>query len=596
MMTVADNLAALRAEMKSQGLSAFLIPITDEHMSEYVGDYAQRISWATGFNGSAGSAAVGLEKAAVFIDGRYTIQVKQEVDGDLFGRHHFQQYPLMKWLQDTVGAGEKVGYDPELATADFVNELTAALKKVGAIAFPVERNLIDCVWDDQPSEPMAEVVMHELKYAGKTAAEKRTDIASILEKEGADSAAVTMLDSVAWAFNIRGKDVLNTPVVHAFALLHKDETADLFVNMDKITTPVREALGNQVRIRPREEFYPAMEELGAAGKTILVDRSTNNSKVFTTLQAAGATLVEGQDPCILPKAIKNPTEQQGTRDAHIRDGVAITRFLHWVTTEAPKGGLDELKCVDQLWQFRTELHMINDRSFDTISGAGPNGALCHYRVSEETNRKLELNSLYLVDSGGQYNDGTTDCTRTLAIGTPSQEMIDNYTRVLQGHIHLTETKFPEGTGGAALDSIARRPLWQAGLDYDHGTGHGVGSYLAVHEGPQRIAKNNNDVPLVPGMILSNEPGYYKTDEYGIRIENLVLVNALDGDYERTMFGFENLTWVPLEPALINVDMLSPQERKWINDYHARVQQLILPQLETVDSSCADWLKSVCQPL
>lgn len=592
-MSVSANLAALRSELEKRGLHAFYIPITDEHMSEYVGDYAQRITWATGFAGSAGNAVIGLEKAAVFVDGRYTIQVKQEVDGDLFDRHHFQEYPLLDWVADTLKAGEKIGYDPELATTDFVKQLEQAAKRAGAEAVATDGNPIDSVWDTQPAAPLSEVVMHDVKYAGKSAADKRADIASILKKQQADSAVITMLDSVAWAFNIRGKDVLNTPVVHAFALMHADETADLFVNPEKITDPVREALGNTVRLRPRDEFYPALSELGLAGKTVLVDKDTNNSKVFSSLEKAGASLVHGQDPCILPKAIKNEVEQQGSRDAHIRDGAAITEFLHWLSVEAPKGELDELACVDKLWEFRQKRTMLNDRSFDTISGAGPNGALPHYRVSEESNRKLDLNSLYLVDSGGQYNDGTTDITRTIAVGTPSDEMIDRYTRVLKGHIQLTLAKFPVGTPGMALDTIARAPLWAVGLDYDHGTGHGVGSYLAVHEGPQRIAKGSSPVPLAPGMILSNEPGYYKDNEYGIRIENLVLVKPLSGDFERSMLGFENLTWAPLDPTLIDVTLLTAEERTWVNDYHAKVLELILPQ---VDGDCATWLKQVCQPL
>ncbi|WND03059.1 aminopeptidase P family protein [Temperatibacter marinus] len=592
-MSVATNLEALRGELKAQGLSAFLIPITDEHMSEYVGDYAQRITWATGFAGSAGNAAIGLDAAAVFIDGRYTIQVKQEVDGTLFGRHHFQEYPMLKWLQDHVTSGEKVGYDPELATIEFVESLQLALDKVGAVAVAVDQNPVDIVWESQPAEPLSPVVMHDAKYAGKTAAEKRTDIAAELEKKGADSAVITMLDSVAWAFNIRGKDVLNTPVVHAFALMHKDETADLFVEQSKVSDDVRTALGNAVRIRPREEFYSALQDLGRQNSTVLVDATTNNSKVFKSLEKAGATLVKGQDPCILPKAVKNPVEQQGTRDAHIRDGAAISKMLHWLSIEAPKGEIDELDCVDKLWSFRKELSMINDRSFDTISGAGPNGALCHYRVSEETNRKLDQNSLYLFDSGGQFNDGTTDITRTIAVGTPTAEMIENYTRVLKGHIQLTLMKFPQGTSGAALDTIARKPLWDVGLDYDHGTGHGVGSYLAVHEGPQRIAKGNNEIPLQAGMILSNEPGYYKAEEYGIRIENLVLVKELEGTYERPMLGFENLTWAPLDPTLIDRALLTEEEKQWVNDYHATVLEMISPQ---IDGEAADWLKKVCAPI
>lgn len=582
MTTNPDHVGALRAELKSRGLDGFIVPLTDEHMSEYVGGYAERLGWLTGFGGSAGNVAVLADRAGIFIDGRYTIQVRDQVDGNVFEHHHFQEMPLLAWVTKHAPKGSKIGYDPELATVTWVKTAEAAFKKTGLTLVPTTTNPIDAVWKTRPAEPMAPVKVLDEKYAGRTAAEKRADVAKTLTEEGADAAVVSMLDSVAWAFNIRAEDVHNTPVAHAFAILRADESATLFVNLEKVSADVRTKLGNQVAIEPREAFYDHLAQMGTSGQTVLVDRATNNAKIFDVLATAGAKLVEGQDPCILPKAIKNPIEQQGSRDAHTRDGAAITEFLHWLSVEAPKGTVDELSAVDKLWSFRKKLNLIQGASFDTISGAGPNGALAHYRVEEATNRKLETGTLYLVDSGGQYLDGTTDITRTIAVGTPTATMRDHFTRVLKGHIALATAKFPKGTPGMALDTLARRPLWDAGLDYDHGTGHGVGAYLAVHEGPQRIAKGSSDVPLQPGMILSNEPGYYKAGEYGIRIENLVLVKALEGteagEPGRNMMGFETLTFAPIDRNLIDASIMSPDETAWLNAYHAEVYAKISPQV------------------
>lgn len=593
MTTNPTHVAALRAELKTRALDGFIVPLTDEHMSEYVGAYAERLAWLTGFGGSAGNAAVLSDKAAIFVDGRYTLQVKDQVDAAVFEHHHFQEYPLLVWVTDNINAGAKIGYDPELATVAWVETATAALTKVGAHLVAVDSNPVDTVWSDRPAEPLNEVEVHEDKYAGRSAAAKRADIAKTLKHEGADAAVVSMLDSVAWAFNIRSKDVLNTPVAHAYGLLRADESATLFVNPEKVGETVRAALGNKVSIEPRSAFYEHLAVLGADGKSVLVDRATNNAKIFKTLEDAGATLIEGQDPCILPKAIKNETEQQGTRDAHIRDGAAITEFLQWLSVEAPKGTVDELSAVAKLWSFREARDLIRDTSFDTISGAGPNGAIVHYRVDETTNRKLEMDSLYLVDSGGQYLDGTTDITRTIVVGTPTDEMRENFTRVLMGHIALSTAKFPDGTPGSALDALARRPLWDAGLDYDHGTGHGVGSYLAVHEGPQRIAKGSSEVALKPGMILSNEPGYYKTGEYGIRIENLVLVREEGTESERKMYGFETLTHAPIDRNLLDTRLMSDEDVKWLNDYHANVRAKISP---LVTGEALAWLEAATAPV
>ncbi len=597
MTTNATHINALRTELKARGLEGFIVPLTDEHMSEYVGSYAERLAWLTGFEGSAGNAAVLQEKAAIFVDGRYTLQVKDQVDETLFEQHHFQEYPLLKWVADNSAKGAKIGYDPELATVAWVQTATAALGKVGASLVAVDENPIDAVWAARPPEPLNAVSLHDDRYAGRSAAQKRADVAEQLRQEGADAAVVAMLDSVAWAFNIRSKDVKNTPVAHAFAVLRSDESATLFINPEKVSGDVRTGLGNKVAIEPRSRFYDHLASLGAEGKTVLVDRDTNNAKIFNALERAGATLIEGQDPCILPKAVKNEVEQQGARDAHLRDGAAITEFLHWLSVEAPKGTVDELSAVAKLWSFRQKRDLLRDNSFDTISAAGPNGAHCHYRVDESTNLPLEPNSLYLVDSGGQYLDGTTDITRTIAVGEPTEEMCENFTRVLKGHIALATARFPKGTPGMALDALARRPLWDAGLDYDHGTGHGVGSYMAVHEGPQRIAKGSSDVPLEPGMILSNEPGYYKAGEYGIRIENLVLVRALEGadagEPGRDMRGFETLTFAPIDRNLVDTSLLSDAELAWLNAYHKDVWEKISPQVE---GDALAWLEVATAPL
>ena len=593
MSTDPKHLEALRAELKRQNLNGFIVPLTDEHMSEYVGDYAQRLAWVTGFTGSAGNGAILAEKAALFIDGRYTIQAAAEVDDTYIERHHFETYPLLKWVKDNSKSGDRIGYDPELTTVEWEKTASKAFEDSGIELVALESNPVDAVWEDQPEPSLAEVYGHNARYTGKTADEKRVDIAAELQKKGADAAVITMLDSVAWAFNVRSQDVLNTPVPHAFALLDKDEQATLFVDERKVTDELRVFLGNKVRLEPRTAFYKELAELGASGKKILVDRASNNARVFKTLTEAGAKLIEGQDPCILPKAKKNKTEIQGARDAHIRDGAAICDFLHWIEVEAPKGGIDEIIAANKLWEFRQRRDILKDRSFDTISAAGANGALCHYRVSEETNLPLEMDSIYLVDSGGQYLDGTTDITRTVVVGTPTDEMKNRFTRVLRGHIALAQTRFPKGTPGMALDAIARKPLWEAGLDYDHGTGHGVGSFLAVHEGPQRIAKFGTMVPLEEGMILSNEPGYYKEGEYGIRIENLVTVRPASSEEGREMFQFENLTWAPIDYHLIDVSSLNDTELEWLNSYHSEVYEKLSG---LVEGDTKDWLKQATAPL
>ncbi len=597
MSTPADRLAALRAELSEQALTGFVVPLTDEHMSEYVGGYAQRLAWLTGFGGSAGSAAVLASKAAMFTDGRYTLQVREQVPGDLYDYAQVPQTSVADWLSSHAGEGDRIGYDAWLHTAAWVAATAKKLEERGASLVAVERNPIDRIWSDRPQPSSARLEVHPDELAGQSATDKRAGIAAWLKQQNAGVAVVSALDSIAWAFNVRGKDVEHTPVALAFALFHADASADLFIEAAKVDAAVRAHLGPDVRIHPRDAFIGALEALG--GKTVTADPATAVAAIFEALKRGGAKIVEARDPCALPKAIKNAVEVAGTRSAHRRDGAALTRFLHWFAGEAPKGELDELGAAAKLRSFRDLTNSLEDLSFDTISGAGPNGAVVHYRVSEATNRKIELNSLFLLDSGGQYRDGTTDVTRTMAVGTPTPEMRDRFTRVLKGHIALARAVFPVGTRGGQLDTLARAPLWEAGLDYAHGTGHGVGSYLAVHEGPQRIApmqggQAGGDEPLAAGMILSNEPGYYKAHEYGIRIENLVLVEAREvPGAEKEMLGFETLTLAPIDRALIDADALSPTERAWVDAYHARVAAEIGPHLEP---AAAAWLAEATRPL
>ena len=597
MSTYADRLKALRDQLKAEKLDGFVVPLTDEHMSEYVGSYAQRLAWLTGFQGSAGSAVVLPEQAAIFVDGRYTLQVRQQVSPTEWSYQSVPETSATQWLEEHAPEGARIGYDPWLHTRDWVKKAKEALATRGAELVAVERNPIDEIWTDRPEASKARLVVQSDQHAGKSAAEKRTEIGDWLAKHHADAAVLSALDSIAWAFNIRGQDVTHTPVALAYALVHADGTADLFVAGEKIGPELRQHLGNGVRLHERSAFEGSLGELG--GKTVVVDPERAVAAIFEALDKAGAKVLALRDPTILPKAIKNPVEIAGQKAAQTRDGAAIARFLHWIDDEAATGKVDELIASDKLEALRRESPELRDLSFDSISGAGPNGAIVHYKSSEKTNRKLEKGMLYLIDSGGQYVDGTTDITRTVAIGEPSEEMRDRFTRVLKGHIAIATAVFPKGTRGSQLDSFARRPLWEAGLDYAHGTGHGVGSFLSVHEGPQRIspagsAQAGGDEPLQEGMILSNEPGYYKTGEYGIRIENLVLVvrREIDGA-EKEMLGFETLTFAPIDRRLIDVQMLDPEELIWLNCYHAHVLAKIGPTLG--ESDCA-WLREACAPL
>lgn len=599
MQTHEARLDGLRKELARRGLDGFVIPISDEHMSEYVGSYAQRLNWLTGFGGSAGSAAVLQDRAAMFTDGRYTVQVREQVSGALYDYEDVPATSPAKWIAEHAPEGAKIGYDAWLHGIGWAEEAEAAFARKGIELVPVDGNPIDAIWDDRPQASLAAAVPHGDEHAGRSSADKRSEVADWLKQEGYDATVVSALDSVAWLLNMRGSDVDNTPVALSYVLAHADGTAELFIAPDKVTPELTQHLGNAVTVRDRAEFVPALEALD--GKRVAVDPNHAVAGIFHALEQGGASVVRTDDPTVLPKAIKNPAEQQGHRDAQSRDGAAVARFLRWLGIEAPKGGVDELAAAAKLREFREAGGLLKDASFDTISAAAGHAALPHYKVDEDSNIPIPPSSIYLVDSGGQYLDGTTDITRTVWIGPgePTAEMVERNTRVLKGHIQLDMQKFPDRTTGGALDALARMHLWNGGVDYGHGTGHGVGSFLSVHEGPQRISKPGGAFPgtetsLREGMILSNEPGYYKPGEYGIRIENLVLVvDAGLADSEGKYLGFETLTMVPLDRTLVDRALLSEAEIGWWNDYHTAVYATLAPQLEGDDLA---WLEEQCAPL
>lgn len=599
MQTHEARLDALRTELDKRGLHGFVIPISDEHMSEYVGSYAQRLHWLTGFGGSAGSAAVLKDKAAMFTDGRYTVQVREQVDGKLYDYEDVPATSPAKWITAHAPKGAKIGYDAWLHGVEWAEDAQKLFAKKGIELVPVDGNPIDAVWADRPQPSLEAAVPHDDNFAGRSSADKRAEIADWLKQEGYDATVITALDSVAWVLNMRGADVDNTPVALSYVLAHADGTAELFIAPEKVTPELTKHLGNAVKVRDRADFQPALA--GLDGKTVAVDPNHAVAGIFHALEQGGAKVVRDADPAVLPKAIKNPAEQQGHRDAQARDGAAVVRYLRWIAENAPSGEVDELTAAAKLREFRGLSPDMKDTSFDTISAAAGHAALPHYKVDEDSNIKIPPSSIYLCDSGGQYPDGTTDITRTVWVGPgePTAEMIDRNTRVLKGHIELDLARFPDRTSGGALDALARMHLWQAGVDYGHGTGHGVGSYLSVHEGPQRISKPGGafpgtETPLQEGMILSNEPGYYKAGEFGIRIENLVLVvdAKIDGS-EGKYLTFETLTHVPLDRRLVDTSMMTEREISWWNHYHAKTREILAPQLEGEDLA---WLERECQPL
>ncbi len=596
----AARLETLRAKMADAALDGFLVPLADEHQGEFIPPRAQRLAWLTGFGGSAGLAIVLDARAAIFVDGRYTLQVRHQVDTNVFAPHHLIESPPDRWLAENARPGMRIGFDPWLHTKAGVDRLRRGCERAGAELVAVDANPLDAAWADQPPPPLGPVVRHGDDVAGRASADKRAEAAATVKDDGADAAVLSAPDSIAWLLNVRGCDVGNTPLPLSYAILDTDGAVEWLVDPRKLPAATRGHVGEDVSVWDPGAFGVRLDALGAAKKRVRLDTASCPEWIRLRLEASGATIAAGGDPCTLPKARKNAVEIAGTRDAHVRDGAALTSFLAWLAAEAPTGGVTEMSAVERLFEFRRRDAGFRGNSFDTISGSGPNGAIVHYRVTAETNRALVPGDVYLVDSGGQYREGTTDVTRTVYIvpengAAAPDDAREMNTRVLRGHIAIATARFPVGTSGTQLDALARLALWEAGVDYDHGTGHGVGSYLGVHEGPQRISKQGPAVPLEPGMIVSNEPGYYRTDGFGIRIENLVVVQpvAAAGSAEREILEFETLTLAPIDRALIEPSLMTAAEIGWLNAYHARVRDTIGP---LVDDATRTWLAGATAPL
>jgi Xaa-Pro aminopeptidase len=588
----AARVERLRAELKRRGLDGFVVPRADRQQNEFLPASEAHLAWLTGFTGSAGAAIVLAARAAVFVDGRYTVQANSQVDQAIFSIEHLVDSPPSQWLEQNFKAGAKLGYDPWLHTSESADRLRKACATAGAELVAVDDNPIDALWTDRPAPPAGQVSLRDIKFAGESAADKLKRIQAELKPLRADVLVVSDPQNVAWTFNIRGADVPHIPLALAFAVIPREGRPALYVDGAKLNEQVRPALEAVVALRAPDEL--ARDVAQFKGKTVRLDSASAADALTRLVAGSGGKPASGTDPIALMKAVKNHAEIAGSRAAHKRDGVAMARFLSWLEREAPTGVVTEIDAVKALESFRRDTGLLKDIAFPTIAGSGPNGAIVHYQVTRSSNRTLASNELFLIDSGAQYEDGTTDITRTVVIGTPSGEMRDRFTRVLKGHIAIATAVFPENTSGAQLDPLARTALWQAGLDFDHGTGHGVGSYLSVHEGPARISKLGT-VALRRGMILSNEPGYYKTAAYGIRIENLVLVIAAPEPVsaEKPVNAFETLTLAPIDRRLIDTRMLTAKERNWIDSYHVRVQEVLGPLL---DQPTQRWLDAATRPL
>lgn len=588
----ASRIAALRAAMREAGFDGFVVPRADEHQSEYVPADAERLAWLTGFTGSAGAAIVLDDEAALVVDGRYTLQAPEQVDASVITVVPLSETTLEAWVVAHLRAGRVLGYDPWLHTSDSVARLAQAAEKAGGSLAPVAKNLIDGIWTDRPPHPAGRVVPHPLNMAGESTSDKLDRIRAALSEARTDALIVSDPHNLAWTFNLRGTDIAHTPLALGYAIVPREGRPRLFLGSPDLAPDLRSDLGAMADIGATDDFESALQSVAAGGSRIRLDAATAASALKVRIEAAGGVADVGPDPITAMKAVKNAAEINGARAAHLRDGVSLTRFLAWVARE-DHNGLSEIAAVEALEDFRAEGGLLRDVSFPTISGSGPNGAIVHYRVTRATDRRAAPGELLLIDSGAQYADGTTDVTRTVAIGTPSAEMRDRFTRVLKGHIAIARAIFPKGTTGAQIDAFARQSLWEAGLDFDHGTGHGVGSFLSVHEGPQRIAKTGM-VALQPGMILSNEPGYYRAMAYGIRIENLILVEerTIPGG-DRQMLGFETLTLAPIDRNLIDAELLSLAEIAWLDAYHARVWETLQ---EKLDPQTCDWLEEATRPI
>jgi Xaa-Pro aminopeptidase len=587
------RLAAFREELARRKLTGFVIPRADQQQNEYVAPSEERLAWLTGFTGSAGLAIVLTQEAAVFVDGRYTLQAAKQVDRKAWNVEPLADPPPEKWLAKHLTAGDRLGFDPWLHTSAAAERLAAACAQAGAELIAVDTNPLDSVWTERPPPPLGPVAVHGTQFSGEAENDKLRRIRLEIVRLGVDALVLSDSHAVAWTFNIRGADVSHTPLPLSYALVPKDGRPVVFIDHRKLSNSARDHLEQSADVQEPEALAPKLTELARGGASIALDSATAADALSRLIGAAGGKPVRGNDPVSLLKAVKNLTEIEGTRTAHRRDAVALTRFLAWIDREAPSGALTEIDTVEALETFRRDSGALKDVSFPTIAGTGPNGAIVHYRVTRKSNRRISPGDLLLIDSGAQYEDGTTDVTRTIAIGEPTVEMRDRFTRVLRGHIAIARAVFPDGTTGAQIDTLARQFLWQAGVDFEHGTGHGVGSYLSVHEGPARISKLGT-TPLKRGMILSNEPGYYKTDAYGIRIENLELVVGTDvAGAEKPVNAFETLTLAPIDRRLIDLNMLSGDELSWVNDYHARVRHEVRPH---VDEATKAWLDAATEPL
>jgi Xaa-Pro aminopeptidase len=587
------RLSAFREELARRKLTGFVIPRADQQQNEYVAPSEERLAWLTGFTGSAGMAVVLTQAAAVFVDGRYTLQAAKQVDGKAWNIEPLADPPPESWVARHLAAGDRLGFDPWLHTSAAAERLAAACTKAGAELVAVDSNPLDSVWAERPAPPLGPVAIHGTQFSGEAEKEKIQRIQQEIVRLGVDALVLSDSHAVAWTFNIRGADVSHTPLPLSYALVPKDGRPTVFIDHRKLSNSARDHLEQSADVEEPDALTPKLTELAQRGASIALDSATAADALSRLIGGAGGKPVRGSDPVSLLKAVKNSTEIEGTRTAHRRDAVALAKFLAWIDRDAPSGALTEIDTVEALESFRRDTGALKDVSFPTIAGTGPNGAIVHYRVTRKTNRRISPGDLLLIDSGAQYEDGTTDVTRTIAVGEPTAEMRDRFTRVLRGHIAIARAVFPDGTTGAQIDTLARQFLWQAGIDFDHGTGHGVGSYLSVHEGPARISKLGTS-PLRRGMILSNEPAYYKTDGFGIRIENLELVVAAKiTGAERPINAFETLTLAPIDRRLIDLNMLSGEELSWLNDYHARVRHEVRSHL---DEATRRWLDAATAPL
>ena len=592
-VALAARLGALREELKRRKLSGFVVPRADRQQNEYVAPSEERLAWLTGFTGSAGLAVVLTDEAALFVDGRYTLQAGKQVDSKAWAVEPLVEPPPETWLTKHLKSGDRLGFDPWLHTSSAVEKIAAACAKAGAELVAIETNPVDAIWTGRPAPPLAPVTIHGRQFSGEAEADKLGRIRGEIERLGAGALVLSDSHAVAWTFNIRGADVAHTPLPFSYALVPKEGRPTVFIDHRKLSNATRDHLEQSADVREPDALTPELAALAKSGASIALDSATAADALTRLIDAAGGKVVRGPDPIALLKAVKNETEVAGARNAHRRDAVALARFLAFLDREAPKGALTEIDAVEALETFRRDTGALKDISFPTIAGTGPNGAIVHYRVTRKSNRRIVPGDMLLIDSGAQYEDGTTDVTRTIAIGAPTDEMRDRFTRVLRGHIAIARAVFPDGTTGAQLDTLARQFLWQAGIDFEHGTGHGVGSYLSVHEGPARISKLGT-TPLKRGMILSNEPGYYKADGFGIRIENLELVTAAEvAGAEKPMNAFETLTLAPIDRRLIDMSMLSDAEREWLNAYHARVRNEVRAPLDETDKL---WLDVATAPL